>query len=144
MAKLLEEVKKKAYEAAEKAAIAKVKELEKEAEAYWQELLAKLAALANAPKNAAAEAAAKAAEPYFKLQLRVAEIVAHYNLEVETAVEAAKQMVALAFKLANQANIEQAQGESEMGLRHMIQAHMLVDEANVKEDLAKKVYKLAT
>merc|ERR1719321_1523832 len=143
MAKLLEEVKKKAYEAAEKAAIAKVKELEKEAEAYWQELLAKLAAMANKPKDAAAEAAAKAAEPYFKLQLRVAEIVAHYNLEASTLVETAKQMVALAFKTAAEANYEQANGGSEMALRKMIQAHGLVDEANLKEAQAKKIYKLA-
>lgn len=142
--KLVEDTYKLAYDAAKKAAEARVKILEAEAAAYWKELLAKLKAMANKPKDAAAEAAAKAAEPYFKLQLRVAEIVAHYNLEAETAVEAAKQMVALAFKLANQANIEQAQGESEMGLRHMIQAHMLVDEANAKEDQAKKIYKLAT
>lgn len=141
--KLVEDTYKLAYDAAKKAAEARVKKLEEEAAAYWKELLAKLAAMANKPKDPAAEAAAKAAEPYFKLQLRVADIVAHYNLQATTLVDTAKQMVALAFKLANQANIEQAQGESEMGLRHMIQAHMLVDEANVKEDLAKKVYKLA-
>merc|ERR1719321_450232 len=113
MAKLLEEVKKKAYEAAEKAAIAKVKELEKEAEAYWQELLAKLAALANAPKNAAADAAAKAAEPYFKLALRTGDLVNHYNTQANDLVKTAKQMVSEAFKNANLANVEQANGQSE-------------------------------
>merc|ERR1719420_1679917 len=129
---------------AKASAEAKVKQLEAEAEAYWKELLAKLAAMANPPKDAAAEAAAKAAEPYFKLQLRVAEIVAHYNLECTTLVETAKQMVALAFKTANAANVDQAQRMSEMGLRKMIMAHQLVDEANLKEGQAKKIYKLAT
>jgi len=142
--KMVDETYKLAYDAAYASAKAKVKVLEAEAEAYYKELLAKLAAMANAPKDAAAEAAAKAAEPYFKLQLRVADIVAHYNLEASTLVETAKQMVALAFKTANTANVEQANGDSEMALRHMIQAHGLVDEANLKEGQAKKIYKLAT
>merc|ERR1719161_2972630 len=134
---------KVAYDAAKASAEARVKVLEAEAAAYWKELLAKLAAMANAPKDAAAEAAAKAAEPYFKLQLRVADIVAHYNLQASTLIETAKQQVALAFKLANEANYEQANGASEMALRKMIQAHGLVDDANLKEGQAKKIYKLA-
>ncbi len=43
-------------------------QLKAEAAAYYAQLLAKLAALANPPKNPAAEAAAKAAMPYFKAQ----------------------------------------------------------------------------
>lgn len=132
-----------AYDSAHAAAEAKVKVLEAEAAAYWKELLAKLAAMANAPKDAAAEAAAKAAEPYFKLQLRTAEIVAHYNLEASTLIATAKQMVALSFKLANEANYEQANGGAEMALRKMMQAHTLVNDANLKKDQAKKIYKLA-
>merc|ERR1719213_216068 len=140
---MVKDTYKLAYDAAKASAEAKVKVLEAEAAAYWKELLAKLAAMANAPKDAAAEAAAKAAEPYFKLQLRVADIVAHYNLQASTLIETAKQQVALAFKLANEANYEQANGGSEMALRKMIQAHGLVDDANLKEGQAKKIYKLA-
>jgi hypothetical protein len=141
--KMVDETYKLAYDAAKASAEAEVKNLEAEAAAYWKELLAKLAAMANKPSDPAAEAAAKAAEPYFKLQLRVADIVAHYNLQATTLIETAKQMVALAFKTANQANFEQANGESEMALRHMIQAHGLVDDANLKKAQAKKIYKLA-
>merc|ERR1719213_1483136 len=140
---MVKDTYKLAYDAAKASVEAKVKVLEAEAAAYWKELLEKLAAMANAPKDAAAEAAAKAAEPYFKLQLRVADIVAHYNLQAGTLIETAKQQVALAFKLANEANYEQANGGSEMALRKMIQAHGLVDDANLKEGQAKKIYKLA-
>jgi hypothetical protein len=134
---------KLAYDAAKASAEARVKVLEAEAAAYWKELLAKLAAMANAPKDPAAEAAAKAAEPYFKLQLRVADSVAHYNLQASGLIETAKQQVAFAFKLANEANFEQANGGAEMALRKMIQAHGLVDDALLKEGQAKKIYKLA-
>lgn len=140
---LIEETRKKAFDEAKKSAEEKVKQLEAEALAYWKELLAKLAALANPPPDPAAEAAAKAAEPYFKLALRTGAIVAHYNQVASEMVAQAKGMVKLAFQVANQAKIEQANGDAEMALRHMIQGHMLVTQANLKEGGAKKIYKLA-
>lgn len=141
--KLYEEAKKIAYDTAKAEAEKKVKQLEKEAQEYWEALLAKLAALANKPEDAAGAAAAKAAMPYFKLALRTGELVAFYTLQSEQLVAAAKQMVKLAFNLAQGANIKQANGFSKEALQDMIQAHGLVRDANLKEGQAKKIYKLA-
>merc|ERR1719235_2232730 len=102
---MVKDTYKLAYDVAKASAEAKVKQLEAEAAAYWKELLAKLAALANPPKDAAAEAAVKAAEPYFKLALRTGDIVAHYNNQANELVMQAKGMIKEAFKVANLANV---------------------------------------
>jgi len=141
--KVLEETHAKAYAAAKASAQAKVNQLKAEAAAYYAQLLAKLAALANPPKNPAAEAAAKAAMPYFKAQLHTTVMVLNYNLKANELVTVAKSEVALAHKMAGQANYDQAAGNAEMALRKMIMAHGLIGDAQLKEDQAKKVYKLA-
>lgn len=132
-----------AYEAARKAAEKEIAALEKEADAYYQSLLDKLAMLGKPTKDARADAMAKAAEPYIKVQLRVADLVLNYNTKATETAIAAQTMVNQAFVLARDANFEQANGNAEMAQRKMIMAHQLVVQANMQEATAKNVRKLA-
>jgi len=140
---LADETRRKAYANAKEAALVKVEALKKDAGSYYQELLDQLAALAN-PKDPKTEAANKAAMPYYEVELRTMSMVLQYNLKAQTLVVQAKEMVIQGHSLADQANVEQANGKSEMAMRHMIQAHGCMVKAQMMEDQAKKIYKLAT
>eukprot|EP00397_Hematodinium_sp_SG-2012_P059734 GEMP01076918.1.p1 GENE.GEMP01076918.1~~GEMP01076918.1.p1 ORF type:complete len:327 (+),score=101.28 GEMP01076918.1:65-1045(+) len=140
---MVDETRAKAYETAKQAAKAKVAKLEQGAHAYYQELLDQLAALASPQKDPRAEAAAAAAKPYFEVELRVLAMVLNYNLKAQELMAAAKATVTLGHTLAGKANIQQTGGNAEMAMRLMIQAHDCMVQAQLKEDQAKKIYKLA-
>lgn len=84
-----------------------------------------------------------AAKPYIDTELHVTEMVLRYNTKATETVTAAQSMVNQAFTLAREANYEQAAGNAEMAQRKMIQAHMLVSNANLQEATAKNLRKLA-
>lgn len=140
---IVDETRQKAYDKAKEAATVKVGELEKGAHAYYQELLDQLKSLAAPKKDARAEAAAAAAKPYFEVELRTLALVLNYSLKAQELVAAATATVALGHTLAKKANMQQAYGNAEMAMRLMLQAHDCMTQAQVKEDQAKKIYKLA-
>jgi hypothetical protein len=132
-----------AYAAATASAESKVAELKAGAAAYYQELLAALAAKAGGPKNAKFAAASAAAKPYFALEQQTLGVVATYFIWCNDLMSKVKSVVKVAFGIANEANLLQSQGKSELALRKMVQAHGLIVKANEEETLAKQVYKLA-
>jgi hypothetical protein len=132
-----------AYAAAKASAESKVAELKAGAAAYFQELLAALRAKAGGPKNAKFAAASAAAKPYFALQMATTGVVATYFIFCNDLLGKVKAVVKQAFGIANEANLLQAQGKSELALRKMVQAHGMIVKANEEETLAKQVYKLA-
>jgi len=132
-----------AYNAAYASASAKVAELKAGAAAYFQELLASFRAKAAGPKDAKFAAASEAAKPYIALQLQTLGVVETYFIFCKDLMAKCKALVKTGFIMAGEANVLQAQGNSEMALRKMIQAHGLIDKANLDEGLAKNVYKLA-
>lgn len=140
---LAEQTRQNAYAQAKLAAEKKVTALKEDANGYYQELLDQLAALAKPPPNPKQDAAAAAAKPYFEVQMRTMEIVLSYSLKAQELIAVAKETVVLAHKLAARANWEQAAGNAEMAQRLMIQAHGCMATAQLKEDQAKKIYKLA-
>lgn len=141
--KYIETVKTQAYDAAKKSAEAEVAKLDLAAQAHYDQLMAELAAKANAPKNAKAEAAAKAAKPYFDAELKTLALVTNYNLKANELIAIAKQEVAFSHNIADHANALQHNGDGAMAARLMIQAHGAIADAQMKEDQAKKVYALA-
>jgi len=131
-----------AYAAAKASAEAKVADLKAGAAAYYQELLAALHAKAGGPKNPKFAAASAAAKPYFALEQQTLGVVATYFIWCNDLLAKCKAVVKAAFGIANEANLLQAQGKSELALRKMVQAHGMIVKANEEETLAKQVYKL--
>merc|ERR1719247_778470 len=135
-----EEDARNAAKAAAEAAVAKVKA---EAAAYYQAKLDHLASLATVPVNAKVANAQKLAQPYMATALQTQGLVFQYNQKANDMIAGAYGKVALAKRLAAQANQEQAAGDVVMANRHMIQAHGLMVTAQMDEDQAKSIFALA-
>merc|ERR1719247_3773179 len=135
-----EEDARNAAKAAAEAAVAKVKA---EAAAYFQSKLDHLASLATVPVNPKVANAQKQAQPYMAAALQTQGLVFQYNQKASDMIAGAYGKVALAKRLAAQANQEQAAGDVVMANRHMIQAHGLMVTAQMDEDQAKSIYALA-
>jgi len=141
--KILETVDAHAYKAAEVGAAKEVAQLEGEAKAYFQSLMAKFKALAEPGPPSAAQAAAKAAQPYIDVELRVGALVLYYNEKATAEIATANFAAMSAKSIAAQAQGEQAAGIIDMAQRHMMQAHQLVGTANLKKAGAASIRKLA-
>lgn len=135
-----EEDARAAAKAAAEAAVAKVKA---EAAAYFQAKLDHLASLATVPVNPKVANAQKQAQPYMAAALQTQGLVFQYNQKANDMIAGAYGKVALAKRLAAQANQEQAAGDVVMANRHMIQAHGLMVTAQMDEDQAKSIFALA-
>jgi hypothetical protein len=140
---LADKAEKVAFDSAKAAAEAAVAKLKAEAEAYYNAKVAALAGKAKVPVNAKNDAAQKAALPYMAAALKTQGLVFAYNQKANDVIAGAHSKVALAHRLSAQANQEQAAGDAVMANRHMIQAHGLMVGAQMDEDSAKGIFKLA-
>jgi hypothetical protein len=141
--KILETVDAHSYKAAQIGAAKEVAQLEGEAKAYFQSLMAKFKALAEPGPPSAAQAAAKAAQPYIDVELRVGALVLYYNEKAAAEIATANMAAMSAHSIAVQAQGEQAAGIIDMAQRHMMQAHQLIGTANLKKAGAVNIRKLA-
>lgn len=141
--KTLATVDAASFKAAQAGAAKEVAQLEGEAKAYFQSLMAKFKALAEPGPPTAADAAAKAAQPYIDVELRVGALVLYYNEKAIATIAAAQMAGVQAKTIATQAQGEQTAGIVDMAQRHMMQAHILVGAANMKKAEAFKIRKLA-
>lgn len=140
---LSDEAVKSAADAATAAAEAAVAKVFQEGAAYYAGKEATLAGLATVPSNPKMENAQKAAMPYMKAALDTSVMVFEYNKKAQDMVAAAWGKAGFAKKVAAQATQAQAAGDVIMANRLMIQAHGAMATAQMDEDQAKKIWKLA-
>lgn len=140
---ILATVDAEAFKAAQKAAIEEIVKLEEESKKYYMSLLAKFKALADPGPPTAADAAAKAAQPYIDVELRVGALVQYYNEKAVAELTNAQAAANQAQSIAATAQIEQKMGVVDMAQRHMMQAHMMVGQANMMKANAWNIRKLA-
>jgi len=142
---LAKEAEQKAYDSSKSTAEGIVAKLKTDAAAYYQGLLADLAAKAKPAEPAANQVAAqKAAEPYTAAELAAMKMVFQYGAKAKEVAGHAEQQVQGAHAAADKANqLQKVQGGSIMAARYMIQAHQLMGGANVNEGLAKRLWNLA-